>query len=116
MAPRAAAGAELEAALGEMVEHRDALGDLRGVVHLGEWVEDARADVDALGGLGEITGHHVVGRQVRVLVEEVVLGEPHVLEPGSVGRLHRRDLVHEGAMLGLDRIVAPAGMPGCTPE
>ena len=49
VAARAAAGAELEAAAGEVVEHRDLLRHLRRVVHLGERVEDARAEVDALG-------------------------------------------------------------------
>ena len=97
VAARAAAGAELEAAVGEVVEHRDALGDLRRVVHLRERVEDARADVDALGGVREVAGDHVVGREVRVLVEEVVLGDPHVLEPGAVGGLDGRELVHERA-------------------
>ena len=56
----------------------------------GQRVEDARADVDALGGVREVAGDHVVGRQVRVLVEEVVLGDPHVLEAGLVGGLRRR--------------------------
>ena len=51
VAARAAAGAELEAPVGEVVEHRDALGDLRRVVHLRQRVEDARAEVDALGAL-----------------------------------------------------------------
>ena len=67
------------------------------------------------GGLGEIPGHHVVGREVRVLVEEVVLGEPHVLEPGAIGRLDRGELVHERSVLGLGEVVASAGTPGCIP-
>ena len=77
--------------LGEVVEHGDPLGDLRRVVHLRQRVEDARADVDALGRVGEVAGDHVVGREVRVLVEEVVLGDPHVLEAGLVGGLDRGD-------------------------
>ena len=44
---RAAAHAELEAALREVVEHRDPLGDACRVVHRRRDVEDARADVDA---------------------------------------------------------------------
>ena len=92
--------------LGEVVEHGDALGDLRRVVHLGERVEDARADVDALGRVREIAGDDVVGREVRVLVEEVVLGEPHVLEPGAIGGLDGGDLVHERPVLGLGEVFA----------
>ena len=87
MAPGASAGAELEAAVRHVVEHGDALGDLCRVVHLRQRVEDARADVDALGGVREIAGEHVVGRQVGVLVEEVVLRQPYVLEAGFVGGL-----------------------------
>ena len=64
--------------------------------------------MDALGRVGEIPGDHVVGRQVRVLVEEVVLGEPHVLEPGAVGRLDGGDLVHERPVLGLGEVVTSA--------
>ena len=51
VAARAAPGAELEAPVGEVVEHRDLLGDLGRVVHLRQRVEDARAEVDALGGV-----------------------------------------------------------------
>lgn len=85
VAARAAAGAELEAALGEVVEHGDLLGHLDRVVHGGERVEDAGAEVDALGGVGEVGEEHLVRRQVRVLLQEVVLGGPGVLEAGLVG-------------------------------
>src|SRR5207249_730821 len=44
-----AAGPELEAAVGKVVEHGDSLGHLGGMVHLREGVEDARPEVDALG-------------------------------------------------------------------
>ena len=91
----------------EVVEHRHTLGDLGRVVHLRERVEDARADVDALVALREVPADHVVGREVRVLVEEVVLGEPHVLEPGAVGGLDRGELVHERSVLGLGIVASP---------
>ena len=66
------------------------------------------ADVDALRGLREVPAHHVVGRQVRVLVEEVMLGEPHVFEARPIGGLHCGQLVHEDEMLRFHRIAAPA--------
>ena len=50
---------------------------------------------------GEVAEEHVVGREVRVLVEEVVLGDPDVLEAGLVGRLHDLEVVHEHVVLGL---------------
>ena len=90
-----------------MVEHRDALGDLGGMVHLRERVEDARPDVDALGRLREVAGHHVVGGEMRVLVEEVVLREPYVLESGAIGGFDCGDLVHERAVLGSGEVIAP---------
>ena len=43
----------------------------------------------------------LVGRQVRVLREEVVLGRPRVLEPGAIGRNGPRDLVSEPIGLGV---------------
>ena len=58
------------------------------VVHLGRRVEDARTDVNPLCGVGQVAGDGVVGRHVGVLVEEVVLGKPHVLEPRLVRRYH----------------------------
>jgi hypothetical protein len=73
-------GAELEPPVGKVVHHRNPLGHLDRVVHLGQRVEDARADVDALRGVSQIAQHHVAGRDVRVLVQEVVLGDPHVFE------------------------------------
>ena len=103
----ATAGAELEPAVGEVVEHRDPLGDLRRVVHLRQRVVDARPDVDALGGVGEVPADDVVRRHVRVLVEEVVLGDPDVLEAGLVGRLGDRHVVHEHLVLCLVGVVAP---------
>ena len=98
---RAAPGAELEAAAGEVVDHRHALGDAGRVVHRRRDVDDPRADVDVLGA-GEHPRHqHLVGRDVRVLLEEVVLGEPRVLPVVLVADLARRDLAHEAVVLGL---------------
>ena len=87
--------------LGEVVEHGHPLGHLGRVVDLGQRVEDARAEVDALGGVGQVAEDHVVGRQVRVLVEEVVLGDPDVLEAGLVGRLGDLEVLHERVVLGV---------------
>ena len=94
-------GAELEPAVGEVVEHGHPLGHLGRVVDLRQRVEDARAEVDPLGGVGQVAEHDVVGRQVGVLVEEVVLGRPDVLEPGLVGGHDRGQLVLEGVVLGV---------------
>ena len=109
VAAGAAAGAELEAALGEVIEHRHPLGDLRRVVDLGQWVEDPRPEVGARRAPGERAEEHVVGRDVRVLVEEVVLGDPDVLETGAVGGDDGGQLVHERPVLGLRITFAAEG-------
>ena len=80
-------------------EQRDPLRDTRGVVHRRRDVEDARAEVDPRRGGGEVAEEHLVGREVRVLGEEVVLGHPGVLEADTFGRLHDRDLVHDAPVL-----------------
>jgi hypothetical protein len=107
VAARAAAGAELEPALRDVVEHRGALGDLGRVVHLWQRVEDRGDDVDALGPAGDEAGEDVVGRAVRVLVQEVVLGEEHVLEAGLVGRLDRAQLLEDRVVLGIRVALTP---------
>ena len=99
--------AELEAAVGEVVQHRHLLGHLGRVVHLRQRVEDARAQVDPIGGVGQVAHHHLVGRQVGVLVEEVVLGDPDVLEARLVRRDHALDVVHDRLVLR-QRIVLAA--------
>jgi hypothetical protein len=101
MAARAAAGPELEAAPREMVEHGHPLCHLGRVVDLGQRVEDARADVGPLGGVGQIAEDHVIGREVGVLVEEVVLAGPDVLDPGPVGGDGDLELSHEHPVLGV---------------
>ncbi len=102
----AASAAELEAVAAEMVEHGDLLGHLHRVVDLGERVEDAGAEVDALGGVRQIAEEHVVGGEVGVLLQEVVLGGPRVLEARAVrlddvlGLLHQRLVLGERIGLG----------------
>ena len=60
-----------------------------------------RPDVD-LFGAGEHPRHeHLVRGDVRVLLEEVVLGEPGVLPVVLVADLAQRDLAHEAVVLGV---------------
>src|SRR5207249_4989119 len=96
----AAAGAELEAALGEVVEHGDALGDARRVVDGRGQVPERRADVDARGARGDEGQHDLRGGEVRVLLEEVVLDRPDVLEAVAVRGLGQLDLAEEARVRG----------------
>jgi hypothetical protein len=96
---RASPGAELEAALGHVVEQGDGLGDARRVVDLGGDVEDGRADVHPLGLRRDVGEVHLGPGHVAVLVEEVVLGAPHVLDPRPVGGDADLDVAHDALVL-----------------
>ena len=96
---RTSTHAELEAPFRQVIEHRHALGDARRMVDRRRDVEDARTEVDARGRGREVAEEHLVGGEVRVLGEEVVLGRPRVLEADALGGLHDRDFVEDAAVL-----------------
>ena len=98
---RAATHAELEASVGQDVEHRDPLRHPGRMVHRRRDVEDPAPEVDVVGEGSDVRQERLVGRQMRVLREEVVLGRPRVLEPGAIGRNGPRDLVSEPIGLGV---------------
>ena len=102
---RALADAELGAAVGDEVEHGDGLGRARGVVVVGDHLADAVAEPDALGARGGGGQEHLGGRAVRVLLEEVVLDRPGVVEPEPVGELDLGERV-------LHQLLLVVGSPG----
>ena len=104
VAPRAAARPELEPPLAELVEHRDALGESDRVVHHGVHVEDARAEVDALGDRQRVGAERGGVGEVGVLFEEVVLAHPNVLEVVLVGETDHVQLAPH-PVLFVDRAV-----------
>jgi hypothetical protein len=71
------------------------------VVHGWRDVEDARPDVEALGAGSDPRQQHLVGRDVGVLIEEVVLGRPPALQLVLVGQDSQFGLAQEATMLGL---------------
>src|SRR5215213_3542288 len=77
--------------------------DARRVAHRRRDVDDARADVDALRDRERVRHPCLVGGEVRVLVEEVVLGHPDVLEVRAIGCLHDVELGPQHVLLGLPR-------------
>ncbi len=93
VAARAAASAELHPPERQVVQHRHPLGQLGRVVDLGKGIEDARTEVDPLCRASEVAEHDVIGGQVGVLVEKVVLGRPDVFETGPVGGLRVLDVI-----------------------
>ena len=93
------ARAELDAAIGDLVERRDALGDAGRVVVTGRHQRDAVAQPDVLralaGGGEEYFGRGGVG----ILFQEVVLDLKDVVEPELVGELDLVQSVLENAVL-----------------
>ena len=84
---RRLARAEIDPAARDQVQHGDALGGASRVVVVGGGLDDAVAQADALGALAGRCEEHLGSRRVRVLLEEVVLDLPHVVEPDLVGQL-----------------------------
>ena len=56
--------------------------------------------MDALGLGADVRQEHLGAGHVRVLVEEVVLGAPHVLQPGPLGGERDLDVAHDALVLG----------------
>ena len=76
---------ELDATAGEQVERGDALGDADRMV--GRQLDDAVAEADAARPLARRAEEDFRRRAVRVLLEEVMLDAPGVVEPEPVGEL-----------------------------
>src|SRR3954469_17231017 len=101
---RRLAGAELDPPAGDQVERGGALGDPRRVVERGRQLHDAVTQPDALRPLRRGRKEHLRRARVRVLLEEVVLDLPDVVEAHAVGQL---DLLESVAQQLLVRAVLP---------
>ena len=84
---RRLARAEVGAAVRHEVEHRDALGDARGMVERRRRLHDAVTEPDALRALRHRAEEHLGRARVAVLLEEVVLHLPHVVDAELVREL-----------------------------
>ena len=80
----AASGAHIDAAVGEVVHHGDALGDAHRMV-VGQ-DDDAKAQADALGQLAQRAENNFRAWRHAEGGEEVVLDEPDVIEAHLVGQ------------------------------
>src|SRR5205085_8115222 len=94
------AGPELHAPAGHEVERGDSLGDAGRMVHLRHDVHDAVAQPDPRGALARRREEHLRRGRVRVLLHEVVLDLPHVVEAGAVRDLDLLERVVVQALLG----------------
>ncbi len=84
---RRLARAELDPTVRDEVEHGDPLGRAGRMVELGRGLDDAVAETDVLRALAGRGEEDLGRRRVRVLLEEVVLDLPHVLDAEAVGQL-----------------------------
>ena len=105
---RRLAGAEVGAAVRHEVEHRDALGDAGRVVERRRRLHDAVPEPDALRALRRGGEEHLGRARVRVLLEEVVLDLPHVVDAERVGELDLLERVLDQLVLGVRRPTAAA--------
>ena len=85
---RALADAELRPPVGDEIEHGDRFRRARGMIVVGDHLADAVAEPDALGARRRRRQEHLGGRAVRILLEEVVLHRPGVVDAQPVGEFH----------------------------
>src|SRR3954454_5036633 len=97
---RRLARAELEPPAGDQVERGGALRDPRRVVERGWQLHDPVAEPYALGPLRRGSEEDLRGARVRVLLEEVVLDLPDVVEASPVGQLHLLESVTQQLLVG----------------
>ena len=98
---RRLAGAEVDAAARDEVERRDALGHPRRMVERRRHLHDAVAEPDARGPLRDRRQEDLGRARVAVLLEEVVLDLPDVVDPEPVGERALLERLLEHAVLGV---------------
>src|SRR3954454_19524951 len=97
---RRLAGAELEPPARDQVERGGPLRDPRRVVERGRQLHDPVAEPYALGPLRRGSEENLRGARVRVLLEEVVLDLPDVVEARAVGELYLLESVAQQLLVG----------------
>ena len=84
---RSLADAEVDASVRDQVECRQPLRGPRRVVVVGDHLADAVAEPDVRRSCRRSSEEHLGRRRVRILVQEVVLDLPRVVEAEPVGQL-----------------------------
>ena len=87
------------AAARNQIERRKAFGNARGMIVVRRRQADAVAEADILGALRSGAEKHLGRRGVRVLLEEVVLDLPHVVEAEAIGELDLIERIVEQLLL-----------------
>src|SRR2546423_9605806 len=91
---------EVDPTAGHEVERGDPLGDAGGMVDGRRKLDDAVAEPDPGGALARRSQEHLRRARVRVLLEEVVLDLPDVIEAERVGQLDLFEGVPQQLFLG----------------
>ena len=92
--------AELDAPARHEIEHRHLLGHARRMLVAGRDRHDPEAQANVAGALARRAQEDLGRRRVRVLLEEVVLDLPHVVQAQAVGQLHLLERLGDQALLG----------------
>ena len=87
------AGAPLDTAVRDQIERGNALGDPRRMIVVGRHQGDAVAETNALRTLRAGRKEHLGGRGVRILLQEVVLDLPEIVDADPVGELNLLECV-----------------------
>ena len=106
---RAASGAELESALGQVVHRRGALGQADRMLFGRGERRDGRAEVDSVGLRRYVPHEGIGGGHVAVLGEAVVFAAPGVFPVVFVGVDGVFGFTHEHQMLGFGVVRGRAG-------
>jgi hypothetical protein len=101
---RGLAAAEVDPPAGQQIERGDAFGDTGGMVERRRGQDHSVAEADARRALAARGQEDLRRRRVAVLLEEVVLDLPHVLEAQGVGE---RDLLERVLKQPVLRAVRP---------
>ena len=92
---RRLAGAPLDPAVGHQIERRDPFGDARRMVVVRRHQRDAVAEADVLGPLRAGGEEHFRRRGMRILLQEVVLDLPGIVDAELVGEFDLVECVLE---------------------
>src|SRR5262249_39097542 len=96
-------GAELDPPARDQIERRDALRDARRVVEPGWDLNDPVPETDVLRSLACRRQEHFGSARVRVLLEEMVLDLPHVVDPDTVRQLDLFERIGQQLLLSAVR-------------
>src|SRR5208282_2943786 len=95
------AGTEVASPVAHQIERRDTLCYSRGMIDQRRKLNDSMAEADVLRALAARREENFRRRRMRILLEEVMLGCPHVVESEAIGEFDLFERVLEQLMFGI---------------